>query len=266
MTKFIKTLIIINGIIIPLVFIAILVTFVGNLIDNNRYRGSETGVLTKNIFQKDTGFVARQGLDYSSPEFMEGTENYYITISVKTFEKPQTIENRVTKFSKLNLNEGETNYFNIVFLDKNYRVLRSLLTKKASITELVFAEMDQSLRTDHNIKTPGTDPTVKNIAYQIVYEDTNHDGKLDNKDLADLYISGIDGSDLTKVTQNIDIQKVKFFNKNTQLFIEYTDRKDIPEEYKELKFATYNIPEKTLIKLDGITGEISRIKGTLNKK
>ena len=32
MTKFIKTLIIINGIIIPLVFIAILVTFVGNLI------------------------------------------------------------------------------------------------------------------------------------------------------------------------------------------------------------------------------------------
>lgn len=266
MTKFIRTLIIVNGIIIPLVFIVILVVSVGNLIGNNRHGESGNGILTGNVFQKDSGFVARQGLDYSSPALIEGTENYYITISVKTYEKPQTVEDRMTKFSNLKSNEEETNYFNIIFLDKNFRVLRSLLTKKASITHLVIAEKDESLKTESNIKTPGIDPTVKNIACQIAYEDTNHDGKLDNIDLADLFISGIDGSDLTRITRNIDIKKVKFINKNTQLFIEFTDRKNEPEEYKDLKFATYNIPEKKLIMLDGFANEISKIKGILNKK
>jgi len=266
MTKFIRILIIVNGIIIPLVFIVILVAFVGNIIGNNWHRETQTGILTGNVFQKDSGFVARQGLDYSSPDLIEGTENYCITISVKTFEKPQMIRNRITKFSNLKSNEEKTNYFNIIFLDKNYHVLRSLLTQKASISNVVIAEKDESLKTDDNIRTHGTDPTVKNIAYQIVYEDTNHDGKLDDKDQADLYISGIDGTDLTKVTRNIDIHKVKFFNKNTLLFIEYTDRKNEPEEYKELKFATYNIHEKKLIRLDGITNEISKINGILNKR
>jgi len=266
MTKFIRTLIIVNGIIIPLVFIVIVVVLVGNLIGNNRYGESGTGILTQNVLQKDSDFVARQGLDYSAPDLIEGTENYFITISVKTFDKPQTLETRVSKLSYLKSNEEETNYFNIIFLDKNYQVLRSLLTKKASITDVVIAEKDESFKTGYNSKTPGTDPTVKYIAYQIVYEDTNHNGKLDNKDLADLYISGIEGSNLTKVTRNIDIKKVKFFNKNTMLFIEYTDRKNEPEEYKFLKFATYNIPEKKLIMLDGITNEISTIKGILNKK
>lgn len=257
MTRFIKTLIIINGILIPFVFIVFLLFFIKESIRDNRYSGNETGVLTKNVVQHDSEFVAKQGLDYSSPRLIDGTENYFIAISVKNLEKPQALDKKINSISSSKLGNDGTNYLNIIFLDKNYNVIRSLLNKKASITDLFRAEKDESLKTDN---------TVKNIAYNIVFEDTNHDGKLDNKDLADLYISGIDGNNLTQITKNIDIQSVDFYNKNTMLFIEYKDRKNEPEEYKDLKFASYNILENKLRMLDGIDKEMTKIKGILNKK
>ena len=257
MTKFIKALIIINGILIPLVFIVMFVFIVSNTISNSRYKEPETGVLTKNVVQKDSSLVASQGLDYSAPQLINGTESYFINVSVKKIENAEVLTKRLTKLSSNMSDDDETDYLNIIFLDKNYNVLRSLLNKKASITYLVKAKNDESLKIDN---------TVKNIAYRIVFDDTNHDGKLDNKDLADLYISGIDGSNLTRITKNIDVKSLYFYNKNSMLFIEYNDRKNEPEEYKDLKFATYNILEKKLIKLEGITKEISKIKGILNKK
>jgi len=257
MTKFVKTLIIINGILIPLVFVVLFVFLLFSLNVSNRYKEPKTGVLTKNLVQKDSNILAKQGLDYSAPRLIDGTENYCITVSVKTYENAEEVNRRITRLSSFKSGVDETDYFNVIFLDKNYNVLRRLLNKKASITYLVQAKNDESLKIDHS---------VKNIAYRIIFEDTNHDGILNDMDLSDLYISEIDGNNLTKITKNINIKSVNFYNKNTMLFIEYTDRKNEPEEYKDLKFATYSIQERKLTMLNGISKEVSNIKEILNKK
>ena len=257
MTRFVKTLIIINGILIPLVFVVFFVFLFFSLNNSGRYKEPETGVMTKNVVQKDSNIVARQGLEYTAPSLIKGTENYCITVSVKTYEHAEPINRRITKLSYLNSENDETDYFNVIFLDKNYNVLRRLLNKKASITYLEQAKNDESLKIDSS---------VKNIAYRIVFEDTNQDGILNNKDLSDLYISGVAGDNLTKITSNINIKSVDFYNKNTMLFLEYTDRKNEPDEYKDLKFATYSIQERKLTMLNGISKEVSNIKEILNKK
>jgi hypothetical protein len=257
MSKFIKTLIVINGILIPLLVVVFIGFLVSNLVRNNNYRETETGVLTKNVVQKDSLLLAKQGLEYSSPRRIDGTENYFLPIAVKTYEEPQVLKNHVAKLSCMAASDDNSNYLNIIFLDKNYNVLHRLLNRKAAIVNVITANKEESVELD---------TSIHNLAFEIAFEDTNGDGQLNSQDEADVYISGIDGSNLTKVTTGLNIASVEFVQKNTKLLIEYYDLKKERKEYKELKFAIYNIGENKLTQQVGIAKEIQEVKTILNKK
>ena len=141
--------------------------------------------------------------------------------------------------------------FNVVFLDSNYQVIRNLLDKKAFISDI-------------NIPWGGrekVDRSIQNIAYEIAFEDSNNDGKLNNDDNMDLYISDLDGGNLLQVTKNIDVKSYEFINDHKDLIIRYKERNDEREEHKKVKFAFYNIATssfKPLLELNNHLEELEK--------
>ena len=83
MTKFIKTLIIINGILIPAVLLIILVSF---LISQFSHQSNYTPdpVMTENLITKDGDTLLAQGLLYYSPESIYNSTNLMNRLRPKT--------------------------------------------------------------------------------------------------------------------------------------------------------------------------------------
>jgi len=125
------------------------------------------------------------------------------------------------------------NYLNVIFFDKHYNVIDQLLDKKASITEIFIN------RGYYGYRENVIDTTVKNIAYSIGFEDTNKDGKLNSLDNHDLYISDLDGSNLTQVSRQIEVVDYQFINSNTEIFIRFKDSVSSPKNWTVLHSASF---------------------------
>jgi len=260
MTKFMKTLIIINGILIPLIIIISVVSIVLNLHQSSYRDDTSEGVLTQNVIQKDSSLIQLQGVDYSVPEKIGGTEIYCLKIAIKTFDKPKDLGVKIGSITpSLKSNAEYNKLVNIVFLDKNYNVIQTLLNKKASIVDV---ESPDNSIVDGVDKI---DKSAQNLAYLIVFEDTNKDGVLDNKDNADLYISDIKGQGFTCILKNKDVQSLNFTDNNSRLLISYKERTNSSKEYLNNKFAVYDFKLKDLRMLNGISTEIGRIEKILKQ-
>ncbi len=109
------------------------------------------------------------------------------------------------------------------------------------------------------------DTSVKNIAYEIAFNDDTKDGIIDDDDLHDLYLSNLSGKELTQVTNGVDVDAFEFINNHSALMITYTDRSDLTEEYKIKKFAIYTIATKQLCKLTEVDKGIEEIQKILNR-
>jgi hypothetical protein len=79
----------------------------------------------------------------------------------------------------------------------------------------------------------------------------------------DFYISDLDGSNLTKVTTNIDVVDFPFINSNSSIFIRFKDRSDLKDEYKLGKFGLYNIASATFVELEDIEKKLMEIESIL---
>ena len=253
MTKFIKTLIIINGLIIPAIVIIFLFVKLFEFIQNSTYNIPPEFVNQQNmIVQKGDTFLL-QGLSYGNPEKIYNSVNYYINVSPKTYIIPRKISGPPINFEGGSYNDNT--YVNLIFLDPDYNVIGKLLDKKAVI---------ESITIPSKSKDEPIDTTVKNIGYLIAFEDTNNDKKLDWKDNYDLFISDLNGKKLTKVTENLDIENFSFINNNDEIFISYTERDKLRKEYKMKKFCIYNIKTKQIRILQGIEKEMTSIQQNLN--
>jgi hypothetical protein len=259
MTKFMKTLIIINGILIPLIIIISVVSIVINLHQSSN-NGTNEGVFTDNVIQKDTGLIQLQGVDYSIPEKIAGTNIYCLKIAIKTFDKPKNLGIKIGSIVPSLKSSAEYNQFvNIVFLDKNYNVIQTLLNRKASIIDVEAPDISTVDGVDK------IDKSVQNLAYLIVFMDTNKDGVLDDKDNSDLYISDIKGQGLTCILKNKDIQSLNFIDSNSKLLISYKEKTNSSKEYIYDKFAIYDFKVKDLRMLNGISTEIGRVEKILKQ-
>jgi hypothetical protein len=147
------------------------------------------------------------------------------------------------------------NCINMIFLDKDYKVIRRLLNKKGFISDY---EIPSNYFRDNE-----PDTTIKNIAYLIGFEDSNKDGVLNVLDHKDLYISDLSGGNLTKVTQNVDLVSYHFQNNHSEIFITYKDRSSEREEYKREKYAIYTIATGKLRLLEEIEKELAEIEKML---
>jgi hypothetical protein len=241
MTKFIKSLIIINGLIIPTTLLVLLGIFIITLIQRSSNSHDSVAVNTDNTITNNGDTLINQGLSYYSPEPIYNSSNYCIKIMPKTYDNPLNIGSG-SSFEKGRYVQNES-YLNVLFLDSNYNVLSRLLDKKAFI-------LSMTIPTSYNEEK--TDTTIKNIGYLIAFEDSNNNKKIDDTDFNDLYISDLNGKNLLQVTKGIDVIEFSFINHHKDIFIEYTDRTDIEDEYKMKKFASYNIKMRELSNLIGI--------------
>jgi hypothetical protein len=146
------------------------------------------------------------------------------------------------------------NCANIIFLDRNYKPARTLLNHNAFIESFEFP-------TDHGPYDyqEKPDSTIKHITYLIAFKDTDEDGDLNASDETDLYISGLDGSNLIQVTKDRTILSHHFIDKGKKIFMEFLSRNESDKSYRTL-FAVYHIAEKKLEELSDIQESLNGIE------
>lgn len=148
------------------------------------------------------------------------------------------------------VNRISHNNINLVFLDIDYRVINTLLDRKA------FIHSTASPRPGVAVNT--LDPRVRNIVYLISVEDSNHDGMLNESDNADLYISHIDGSNLVQVTKDVFVRDYRFINNNSEILISFQNRGD--SQHQTMRFAKYQIARETLVEMSDLHEELLKVE------
>lgn len=258
--RFIKVLVIINGVIFPIFFGVFLYKSFSKDTADYDYQAASI-VVGDDLEKAKRDSVALQGLSYvTPPQKIYNSTNMYIPISVLTYEVAKKL--REDSQAAGDFNPAWFNYFNVLFLDKDYKVIGQLLDKKATISEITINE---GRRYPYDDEAPTVDKTVRHIAYRIGFHDTSKDGKLDYMDYQDLYISDLNGQNLTQVTTQKDILDFEFINSNSQIFIRYKDRNELPDEYNPLKFGIYDITTTTFRELKEIEEKLKDIEKKLIK-
>ena len=257
MTKFVKTLIVINGILFPVIIIIVTASL---LIEQSPRRGrmKPDPVLTENFITKDGDTLIAQGLSYYTPESIYNSTGFLLKVKPKTYKTPKARASNPSNFESgtYAMIIPTEYYVNVLFLDSNFRITKRLVDRKASIESITIPPGNDSEEID---------TTVKNIAYLIAFEDSNRDKLIDCDDNYDLFISDLKGDNLARVTKDIDIKEFHFINNHQELFISFTERDEIPEEHKIIRFAIYNIELKKLTILTNIDKELNAIQNILNQ-
>jgi hypothetical protein len=254
--RFIKALIILNGLILPIFICFLIYKNFSKPSDGIDYE-AESIIVGEQLDKAKGDSLALQGISYDAPQEIYNSTNFYLPISVLTYEEAKEIKKIAESAGDINL--SYLNYFNIVFLDKDYKVIGQLLDKKASIIELYIN------RGRYDYRDGAVDKTVKHIAYSIGFDDTNKDGKLNSLDAHDLFISDLEGMNLTQVTRGKEIVAFEFINSNSEIFIRFKDRNEIKDEYKYVKFGIYNIASGTFNELKDIEAKLLDIEAKLIK-
>ena len=249
--KFIKFLIILNGVMLP-ILVGFGIYQISKEFFPNRNNFPDGIILGEELQEAKKDSVSLQGLKYYNPRELYNSKNKYLPISLLTYDE----EKRINKMASVanDIGDGLLKFVNIIFLDENYQVITSLLNRKASILQI------EPQRKSYSLKSNEVDKTVNYIAYLIAFEDSNKDGKLNSADDHDLYMSNLSGKNLKKITNNINLDRFEFMNSNSQIFIKYTDRKDIREEHKKQRFAIYNIESSKLLNMSSIDKELSNLE------
>jgi hypothetical protein len=194
-----------------------------------------------------------QGLSYDEPRNIRNSTNKLIVVSALTYEQARKVKETASAAGDVSF--SFFNCINMVFLDKDYKVIRRLLNKKGFISDYEILS--------NNSRDDKPDTTIKLITYLIGFEDSNKDGVLNSGDHKDLYISDLAGGNLTKVTQYIDLVKYEFQKNYSRIFITYKDRSSEREEYKKEKYAIYTIATGKLRLLEEIEKELAEIEKML---
>ncbi|NOS94567.1 MAG: hypothetical protein HOP30_21865 [Cyclobacteriaceae bacterium] len=258
--RFIKTLVIINGILFPIFVVYFLYKSITDSWTRDNYQ-SESIIVGEELEDAKRDSLALQGLTYESPIDVYNSTNYYLPISVMTYEEAKLYKEAVASAGDISPDAYGNNYFNVIFFDMHYNVIGQLLDKKASITEIFINHGHDVYRYDYQEKE--VDKTVRNIAYSIGFEDSNKDGKLNSLDNHDLYVSDLDGKNLKQVTKEIDVLDYQFINSNSEIFIRFKDRSNIRDEYKYVKFGLYNVESGIFKELKDMESKLLEIEKKL---
>ncbi|MFY0604007.1 MAG: hypothetical protein JXQ93_08655 [Flavobacteriaceae bacterium] len=251
--KFIKFLIILNGVMLP-ILLGFGIYQLAKEFFPKQIQQQERGLIVGDDLEENKkDSIAWQGLEYDFPEEIYNSTGFLIKVGVKDYTKGKSTLNLYSKYAGDGYYYGYLSLVNVVFLDKNYQVMGSLLDKKASITEV-------SPQRKRNKNDTDTDITVKYIGYLIAFKDTNNDGKLNSLDHHDLYLSDLRGGNFKKVSNNIDIQSFNYIQSNSQIFIRYTNRENIREEHKKTRFAIYDIQSSKFLNLSSIDLELDKLE------
>lgn len=242
--KFLKILWLINGLALLILFCIVIVVAISEMNSGSGWGPSYISV------EKNGNAKTGTELSYDEPISIYKTDNYLMGVGLT-----QYIGNRGDAYSEdaSYYDNGTHKYnacVNVIFLDKNLRPYKTLLSQKAYIKEFLFP-------TDHEFYNYNSEPdtTLKNIFYLISLRDTNEDGELEYHDESDLYSSDLSGNNLRQITTDLEVYDYKIIN--NRLLIEYRERKDVTEQKK---FALYHLKEDKLEPLTDLDQSLNAIK------
>lgn len=253
--KYVKFLIILNGTLLPIILFFVLFQISKDIFRSNRNTVPEGVIIGEELKEAKEKKVALQGLRYNNFVELHNSKKQYLPVSLLTYEEERTIN----KFASTanDISEEILRYVNVVFVDENYKVINSLLDKKASISTI------EAQRKSNGYNRKEADSTVKYIAYLIAFEDSNKDGKLNSGDKHDLFISNLNGEKLKQVTSKMNIDRFDFIKSNSQILIHYTERNALKEEHRRKKIAIYKIKEGKLEILSDLEAELNKLENII---
>lgn len=216
-SKLIKTLIVINGILIPIFIITILGLLISDYIkksDQEIYKNSEEIAWSKIV-------------QYSYPQEITNSNNYFISKFMS-----DAIDNKPIE-TVIGIGEVPENTVNLIFLNNKFEKIGTLLEQDASIKYIDIPNLYS--KNSEQIKL------TQNIIYIIGTKDTNDDGKIDTNDEHFLYISDLNGKNLNRILDK-HIKQYKFINDFKDISITYLEKE------KDLAIGVYNIKTNTFTK------------------
>ncbi len=224
-SKLIRTLIIINGILIPVVVLTFFGIFLIEYINSKSTWHTELTSDEK----------PRWETKFTSPQKILNSENYFIAkyqvINYDDLVFPSDVEYLYGDIPE--------NTLNIVFLDKDFKKVRNLLQQDAAILQINIPNLLS--KDEEKIKK------TNHITYFIATEDTNNDESINQYDDQYFYISYLDGQNLTQVLDK-KVTKAQFINDYSELLITF-------EENDNLAVGIYNIKDKAFTRKNSLNFE-----------
>ena len=209
--KFIRILIIINGILIPIFIGFLLVSFIISEIKSKK----ETVWADGKYLEQVNEFEVK----YDSPKNLPNSENYYVAI-----QKIYADQYNLYTGDDL-LNQIPSNTSNIIFLDKNFNVKGKILSREGSILNMYVPKMETK-----------EENSVGYISYFIADSDTNSDDRIDRNDQHYVYLSDLNGENLKQISDR-KVSQYKWINDNSQLLLTFKKG----EADTNLEFGVYDV-------------------------
>jgi hypothetical protein len=193
-----------------------------------------------------------QGLIHQKPDPIFNTNLLLLPVSVRTYQNPKETNDYITVLKNSSYDQETENLVNVTFIDNNYEVQSVLLEKKAFIQSFRYPRSDR-----YNNYT--SDTLQRNISYLIAFEDTNKDDAIDGDDHSDLYISDLDGKNLIKVTEHVDVIDY-YFTSSNEIIIKYSERSNQTEEHRNQYFKKYLVNKKELKELSSLNSTLDELE------
>ncbi len=257
--KLIKFLIILNGLMLPLLLGFGIFMIVKEFLPRRQVQYQQSGLIVgEDLEEAKKDSIVWQGLDYDMPEEIYNSPNFLLKVGVRDYKKGEDISKLLYSKPSKGYYNSNTDLVNVVFLDKNYNVIRSLLDKKASISTIGTRDVAHEILGER-IKSYST------ITYLIAFEDNNGDGKLNSEDYEDLYISNLSGGNFTQVTKGVDVQNWVVDHDKGKVLVKYKERTNQEEEHRDEKYAIYSINDKKLTLMSGVNEELKKLESIIRE-
>jgi hypothetical protein len=216
--KFIRILIIINGILIPFFILYLL-----GIITYENFKKTEPIDLCDGLVLENENLSDFSILN-SKPIKIPNSELYYVTVEKKYKSRDGEMDIDIAHTP----NMVRQNTINVLFLNKQQSELGKLLPENGSITSMSvlnrFTENPEELK------------QIKHISYYIATKDTNEDGIIDSADQHYVYLSDLNGKNLKKVTDR-KVKRFQWLNQGKEMILTF-DQKD---DKNDIDYAIYNI-------------------------
>ena len=169
-------------------------------------------------------------IQFSSVFKIPNSENYMIA-SYKYFDKKNSYpETEIILPYTL-----PTYTFNINFLDKEFNTIGKLLEKNGSIKSMYIPY-------EYNSRRKVLEE-LKYLSFYIANDDTNKDGVINLSDEHYLYVTGLDGKNLTQVTDK-KLKQYQWINNGEEMILTFeTEGKS---ESDKLNLGIYNVKSKKM--------------------
>jgi hypothetical protein len=252
---FFKKLWTINGILLFVAFIFIIILIGQEVFENGRQYETPKVIVGEELEKAKRLGLILQGVTFNYPTLVHQTNGYLLPVSTRLYKNPIHKQGGYDS-DGYPVVATEYNAVNVIFLDSALQPQRILLDRKGFISTFQYPEPP---RKDEKWFRP------KNITYEIAFVDSNGDKVIDSEDNTDLYISSLDGADLTQVTRGTDVLSYRFLDTN-RILIKYCDySEEIDDEHRPQFFSLYFIDQKRLVKLSSLHESIEKVESMITQ-